>query len=418
MSTSLLGRFPEWNARFTIAADWIACGALALLPWSTTLAGALTGLWLLVFLPTLDWGDGVRRWREPVIGLPIALFLYSFLAILWTEAPWWDSIVSAIPYIKFWVLALLIVHFAKSPNVLRITLVVLASVLLLVLVSWVTYFFPELMKPDKLPGMPVSNRIYLGGFFALATCCLVSIAPPLFRQGRAGLSALCALGAAILFANIVLVTGSRTAMVVLLVVMPIALLQSLSLRSSLYLSAAALVAAVLVTGVSEKARVNILEAVTGATVSVDQSVTNENLRLAFWEKAIEIIREHPVLGHGIGDTSNAFAVLVGSKPAGATNNPHNQTLMTGAQLGLVGIVLLWGMWLAHLLGSIGERWEARLCFLVVTQNIVSSQLNSHLSDFTSGWLYVFAVGILGGAIWANRAVASAGSSVLNARASP
>ena len=32
----------------------------------------------------------------------------------------------------------------------------------------------------------------------------------------------------------------------------------------------------------------------------------------------------------------------------------------------------------------------------MVQNIVSSLFNSHLFDFTSGWLYVFGVGVVGG----------------------
>jgi len=32
------------------------------------------------------------------------------------------------------------------------------------------------------------------------------------------------------------------------------------------------------------------------------------------------------------------------------------------------------------------------------QNIVSSLFNSHLFDFTSGWLYVFGVGVVGGMV--------------------
>jgi O-antigen ligase len=36
--------------------------------------------------------------------------------------------------------------------------------------------------------------------------------------------------------------------------------------------------------------------------------------------------------------------------------------------------------------------------IIVVQNIVSSLFNSHLFDFTSGWLYVFGVGVLGGMV--------------------
>jgi O-antigen ligase len=36
--------------------------------------------------------------------------------------------------------------------------------------------------------------------------------------------------------------------------------------------------------------------------------------------------------------------------------------------------------------------------IVVASNIVSSLFNTHLFDFTQGWLYVFGVGITAGAL--------------------
>jgi O-antigen ligase len=36
--------------------------------------------------------------------------------------------------------------------------------------------------------------------------------------------------------------------------------------------------------------------------------------------------------------------------------------------------------------------------VVVTQNIVGSLLNSHLADFTQGWIYVVGVGLAGGMV--------------------
>ena len=36
--------------------------------------------------------------------------------------------------------------------------------------------------------------------------------------------------------------------------------------------------------------------------------------------------------------------------------------------------------------------------VVVAQNIAASLFNSHLFDFNQGWLYVFAVGALGGTV--------------------
>jgi hypothetical protein len=36
--------------------------------------------------------------------------------------------------------------------------------------------------------------------------------------------------------------------------------------------------------------------------------------------------------------------------------------------------------------------------VIVTQNIVGSLFNSHLFDFTQGWLYVIGVGVAAGAV--------------------
>ena len=36
--------------------------------------------------------------------------------------------------------------------------------------------------------------------------------------------------------------------------------------------------------------------------------------------------------------------------------------------------------------------------IVVVENVVASMFNSHLFDFSQGWLYVWGVGVLGGSI--------------------
>ena len=78
------------------------------------------------------------------------------------------------------------------------------------------------------------------------------------------------------------------------------------------------------------------------------------------------------------------------------SNPHNQTLNVAVQWGLLGIVLLYAMWIAHLRLFAGEGLATWIGLVVVAQNIVSSVLNSHLFDFHEGWIYVLGVGIAGG----------------------
>ena len=66
------------------------------------------------------------------------------------------------------------------------------------------------------------------------------------------------------------------------------------------------------------------------------------------------------------------------------------------QWGLLGVMLLYTMWLSHLRLFTGRTLAAWIGLVVVVQNVVSSLLNSHLADFHEGWIYVLGVGIAGG----------------------
>ena len=116
---------------------------------------------------------------------------------------------------------------------------------------------------------------------------------------------------------------------------------------------------------------------------------------------MRFVAEAPLIGHGVGSIREQFRnAVVGTTGAASevSNNPHNQTLTIAVQLGIVGIVTLWAMWLAHLLLFRGTGAVAWFGLLVVLQNLVGSVFNSHLFDFTEGWLYVFGVGVIGGMV--------------------
>ncbi|SDI51045.1 hypothetical protein SAMN05216338_102440 [Bradyrhizobium sp. Rc2d] len=82
-------------------------------------------------------------------------------------------------------------------------------------------------------------------------------------------------------------------------------------------------------------------------------------------------------------------------------NPHNQTLHVAVQWGIMGIVVLYAIWILHLLLFRGDGLAYWIGLLVVVQNIFTSLFNSHLFDFHEGWMYVIGVGVAGGIV--NRA---------------
>jgi hypothetical protein len=127
--------------------------------------------------------------------------------------------------------------------------------------------------------------------------------------------------------------------------------------------------------------------------------------LAFLNESAVIVASAPVFGHGTGSIAEEFRLITAGKPGvsgEATVNPHNQTFAVAIQIGVVGALVLWAMWIAHC--ALFLKWtpDAWLGMIVVVENIVSSIFHSHLFDFNNGWLYVLGVGVLGGAVLGKR----------------
>jgi hypothetical protein len=112
----------------------------------------------------------------------------------------------------------------------------------------------------------------------------------------------------------------------------------------------------------------------------------------------------PLFGHGTGSIRGLFekaAVGQVGPAAEVIANPHNQTLNVAVQWGAIGIVVLYAMWLVHLLVFRRGNLASWIGLMVVLQNIFSSLFNSHLFDFNAGWMYVLGVGIAAGLISRN-----------------
>jgi hypothetical protein len=203
-----------------------------------------------------------------------------------------------------------------------------------------------------------------------------------------------------MFANMTFIATGRTALMVVVLLLILFAFLHLSWRGIALASAAA--AVLLVTAwVSSpylRMRTETIWTDLQATEATGER-TSSGERMEFAKRSLEFIREAPVVGHGTGTIHALFERAAAGKKgvAGvAAANPHNQTFAVGIQLGLIGIVVLWATWIAHLLLFRGGGLVAWIGLVVVVQNIVGSAFNSHLFDFLQGWTYVVGVGVAGG----------------------
>jgi O-antigen ligase len=388
------------------AADAAAAAVAASLPWSTSATGILLVVWLAILLPTLD---GARLRREVMTaagGLPLALVVLAALGMSWAGS--WadvgmsDRLAGAGGYVKLLCIPLLLAQFRASPRAMWVIFSFLAAAVALLVLSWGLALIPGLPWRGKMVGVPVKDYITQSGVFALCAFGLLGAAAQAWRCGRArSAGALAALALAFI-ANIGFVETGRTTLAAIAVLVPLFGFRYFGWRG---MAAAVVVGSVLAGGLWMSSPY-LRERVTHAVEEVDlyrsqHADTSAGLRLEFWRNSLAAVAKAPILGNGTGSIPEELSAGIGREPNGAyfgTVNPHNELLVVTIQLGLVGTLALLGLWVAHLLLFRGSGLISWIGLVAVTENIVGSLFNSHLSDFTQGWLYVVAVGALGGSV--------------------
>jgi O-antigen ligase len=391
------------SAALIRAADVLAALIAASLPWSTTAPSIFVGLWLLVVTPTIDWRDYARMLARPAFILPFACLLLALLGMLWSDGDWADRLHAIKPVAKLVLIPPLLYHFSRSERGLSVCFAFLASCALLAMFSWIVLLDPAWkITATASAGVPVKNYIDQSQEFTL--CAFALTLPALtFWRGRSMVATAACLVLILLFVtNMVFVASARTALLCIPVLLALFAWKHLSRRAALHLLLGTVAASALAWTTSPYLR----QRITDITVEYrhgheDISRASTAQRLTYWRKALHAFAEAPLTGHGTGSIKRQFeraATAESGLDAEIVSNPHNQTLNVAVQWGVLGIALLYALWIAHLRLFLGDGLAAWIGLVAVVQNIASSLLNSHLFDFHEGWMYVLGVGVAGGMV--------------------
>ena len=393
--------------RLSRVADWLAFGIAVSLPWSTSATSVLIVLWLVAVMPTLD---ARMVWREASSfagGLPVLLWLIAALGMLWVDVSWAERFGGLTGYHRLLTVPLLLAQFRRSDNGARVLCGYLGSAICLLLTSWTFALIPGLWSHGNYYGVPVKDYILQTDEFLICGFALLGTAGQIgARPTKRTTSLYVGIGISFL-ANLAFVFTSRTG----LLVAPF-LIAALGWRLSgaKGLAIAGLVAVVLGPALwfsSSHLRDFSLQSVADLRAYfATNAITSAGLHFEFLRKSVIIIKDAPVIGHGTGSIAEQFRRAAAGESGAegvASVNPHNQILAVAIQIGSIGAIVLAAMWAAHLLLFRGGGAVAWVGMVVVIENVVSSATNSHLFDFTQGWLYVFGVGVAGGMVLKQRA---------------
>jgi O-antigen ligase len=393
------------RGRLSRLADGLVVAVAMSLPWSTSATGILIAVWLLAVLPSLDFAAVRREVLSYAGGLPVVLWLLGVLGMAWADVPWAERLAGFSSFHRLLVIPLLLAQFRRSGQGRSVLLGFLISAVALLGASVVHAILWWVKAPwvtGTWPGVPVKDYIAQSSFFLICFFGLLGAAVHEWSEERPIHALSIALLAVLFLADISYVATGRTELVVISVLSAVFGLRFFSWKGTIGVLIAATAFAAVVWATSPLMQIQVGRFVEDIRqYQANNVMTSSGLRLEFWRKSIAIVAQAPIIGHGTGTIYHEFTrASIGEDPVIAivTKNPHQQILTIAIQIGLVGVAVLLVMWIAHLALFRGPDLVAWLGLVVVAQNIISSLFNSHLFDFTHGWLYVFGVGVIGGMV--------------------
>lgn len=375
------------------------------LPWSTSLVLLMWLFWVIAIIPRIG-RDFLQTLRHPVSLAAMALVGLAAVGVLWGEGTWGARISAIGPTAKLLFVPFLFYHYQRSPRAHWVLWGFIGSCTVLLFCSFAIYVQPSWQFAAAhgfdITGIPVRNAIDQNQEFAFCGFVLAWIAIDAFRKQQIRWAVMLLCLAALFFANIFFIALARTSLVYII---PLAVLFVLRLFSR---KAAAIGLLALAVGVAVLWTASPYLRGRVANVAVEYQEyretnrpTSTGQRLQYWTSAVEWIKEAPIIGHGTGATKRLYNQAAEGKPGAwgqRIGNPHNQLLFVAIEWGVLGCALLLWLWYQHLRHFRGAGVVAWIGTLVVVQNVLSSTLNSHIFDFTEGWMYVLGVGVAAGAM--------------------
>ncbi|WP_339134669.1 MAG: O-antigen ligase family protein [Candidatus Electrothrix sp. GW3-4] len=319
----------------------------ALLAFAVPLStSAVSVLAILILLLWLLEGRFIEKGLE-IVSHPVAVAVFSFLALLCLGLLWTDDLVAGLEALKDqWKLALLPVILTAAAYRYR-ALYLYAFLGGMTLAMGMTFLarFGLVQYADVSPThlTPKTFHVIYNPLLAFAIYLLFHEAIwGLARRNPAARLLLFSL-AALMTVNM-FITEGRTGQAVFLVLMGLLLFQIFAQnRLKATLAILLLLPSISIIGYlyspTFQQRVNLArQEIEGFQKNPDTSV---GMRLLFFQNSLEIIRHHPWFGVGTGDFQSAYAEVNSTRsPASiATDNPHNQYVLVGAMLGGAGLLL-------------------------------------------------------------------------------
>lgn len=189
-------------------------------------------------------------------------------------------------------------------------------------------------------------------------------------------------------------------------------------------SAAWLVSIVLIISITWQSasglRLRVMNTVNDVTIFVQGGqVSSQGIRLDIYRTTAQIIAEKPLTGHGIGTWLSEYQTREKDSQIAEHTTPHNDYLLYCAEIGLIGLVALFWIWITQLLvawriGGDHGMLLGMLSLAVITAGMFNAVLRDAL--FGMPFMILLAIPLAGVAKLSNQTTERSENSAVTPRA--
>ena len=327
--------------------------------------------------------------------------------MLWATVPLAERFAALGVFHKLLAIPFFAIQFRDTHRGMWVLIAFLISCSVLLVVSWGLMLLPDLAwrGRQRLEGDPVMIGVPVKDYNSqstMFTLCILGLAegtPYAWHKGQRRLAVTFVLLGIVFLASILYAATSRTALVALPILLVLFALMRPSRKSAVGLIIALMVFLVAAWQTSPRLRERVTDFFDEVRYYQPTGVpTPAGGRLEFWRKSLIIVADAPFFGHGTGSIQEQFRKLATGQTGMAglvTGNPHNQIFAIAIQLGLMGTLALFAMWIAHLFffcgpGLLGGSGLLSSCKTSSARSSTLRYLIRRMAGFTS-WASAFSV---------------------------
>jgi O-antigen ligase len=335
---------------------------------------------------------------KPIVLASVALFLLLGIGTLYSIVPWPAAAHIWFKYRELIYLPLFMLLCRDLPAARAGLLGVYAVVAAIVVLGGAQWLFGISLTPHPFGRGSVFGSYIVEGVLTSVTAYYFAQEAVASRRWRI----LWSLAAIIAVAYVLCVTPGRTGIVVAFVMAAIFLFQTAPRR---WLVPGLLLIALVGGGIyrlSPEFNDRVGGMFTGLQgEGISGAARSTITRMQFYRGALETMASSPVFGTGTGSFEKAYGAVAVTSHLPLTSNPHNEYLMIGVQIGILGVATMLGLlatlWLSAASLPLADAMRGRaVTFALATSCLVNSSMLDHVdSQIFFFQISLFFVGVLG-----------------------